>query len=86
MDPNSLLCPNCNSVLYWGLDEWGRTPWHLHCHKCAINIGVQNPKKAIELIQKYHQPKTYIEYYSNDIQVLFENNKQIIFKETTNAE
>ena len=31
---NDLICPNCNSALYWGLDEWGRTPWHLHCPKC----------------------------------------------------
>lgn len=83
---NNLRCPNCNSVLYWGFDEWGRTPWHLHCRKCVINIGTQKPEKAIELIQKYHQPKTYIEYYNNDIQVLFENNKQIILKETENAE
>ena len=70
MDPNFLLCPNCNSLLYWGLDGHGRTPWHLHCLKCNINIGAQNPEKAIELIQKYHKPKTYIEYYNNDIQVL----------------
>lgn len=83
---NDLICPNCNSLLYWGFDEWGRTPWHLHCRKCNINIGVNKQNKAIELIQKYHQPKTYIEYYNNDIQVLFENNKQIIFKEIKNAE
>jgi len=83
---NDLICPNCNSALYWGLDEWGRTPWHLHCPKCNINIGVNKRNKAIELIQKYHQPDTYIEYYNNEIQILFENNKRIIYKEIKNAE
>ena len=45
---NDLICPNCNSVLYWCLDEWGRTPWHLHCDKCNINIGATKRNKAIE--------------------------------------
>lgn len=80
------LCPNCNSALYWALDGFGRTPWHLHCDNCNINIGVNKPNKAIKLIQKYHKPNTYIEYYNHDIQILFEENKQVIFKETENAE
>ena len=86
MEINTLICPNCNSMLYWNLDEWGRTPWHLHCDKCFINIGVTKKNKAIELIQKYHQPKTYIEYYDNEIQILFKNNKAVIVKEKENAE
>ncbi len=77
---SNLICPSCNSLLYWCFDEWGRTPWHLHCNKCSINIGMDNRNKAIELIQKYHKPKTYIEYYNNNIQILFENNKTIINK------
>lgn len=81
---NDLICPNCNSPLYWCLDEWGRTPWHLHCNKCSINIGVDKHNKAIELIQKYHKPNTWIEYYNNEIKILFENNKQIIFNEKGN--
>lgn len=83
---NDLICPNCNSLLYWCFDEWSRTPWHLHCDKCYINIGVNKQNKAIELIQKYHRPNTWIEYYNNEIQILFENNKRIVFKEIKNAE
>ncbi len=79
---NDLICPSCNSPLYWSLDGYGRTPWHLHCDKCSINIGVNKQEKAIELIQKYNKPNTYIEYHNNDIQVLYENNERIIFKET----
>lgn len=78
---SDLICPNCNSLLYWCLDSWGRTPWHLHCDNCSINIGMDDRNKTIELIQKYHKPKTYIEYYNNNIQILFENNKAIINKE-----
>jgi len=61
---NKMICPNCNKEMYWGLDEFGHTPWHLHCENCDINIGVNKPSKAIELIKKYHKPHTYIEYSS----------------------
>ena len=67
---DKLLCPNCNSELYFNLDSWGRTPWHLHCGNCHINIGCTSQLKAIELIQIYHQPYTYIEYYNNKIQFI----------------
>lgn len=73
MCSNSLICPNCNSPLYWCLDGFGRTPWHLHCGKCAINIGVNKQNKAIELIKEHHKQGTYIEYYDNDIQILIED-------------
>ena len=78
---NDLICPKCKNPLYFNLDEWGRTPWHLHCDNCHINIGVNKPKKAIELIQKYNKKDTYLEYYDNNIQVLFEEGKRKIFKE-----
>ena len=65
---NDSLCPECKQPLYFCLDEWGRTPWHLHCDNCNINIGVNKPEKAIE-------------YYNNDIQILFEEEKRKIFKE-----
>ena len=79
---NELLCPRCKkNILYFGLDEWWRIPWHLHCDNCHINIGVTKPKKAIELIQKYNKKNTYLEYYDNDIQILFEEGKEKIFKE-----
>jgi len=78
IDKNKLICPACGSELFFALDEWGRTPWHLHCQKCQINIGTNSMEKAIELIQEYHQPDTWIEYYDNKIQVLFEKGKYII--------
>lgn len=81
---NDIKCPNCNSLMYFNLDEWGYTPWHLHCDNCHINIGTNSMNKAIELVQIYHKPNTYIEYYHNDIQVLFENNKLIISNERRN--
>lgn len=67
---NKLLCPNCNNKLYFNMDSWGRTPWHLHCDNCHINIGCTSQPKAVELIQIYHQPHTYIEYYNNEIQFI----------------
>lgn len=78
---NDLICPKCKNPLYFNLDEWGRTPWHLHCYICKINIGTNRQQKAIELIQKYNKNNTYIEYYNNDIQVLWEEGKLKIFKE-----
>ena len=78
---NDLICPRCKKPLYFCLDEWGRTPWHLHCDNCHINIGTNNQKKAIELIQKYNKKDTYLEYYDNDIQVLWEEKNLKISKE-----
>lgn len=69
-----LLCPNCNTELYFNLDDYGRTPWHLHCKNCDINIGSTSQSKAVDLIQTYHKPHTYIEYYDNKIQYIEEIN------------
>lgn len=57
------ICPICHNEVYFYLDEWGRTPWHLYCDNCEINIGTTSKKKAVNLIQKYPFPKTWIEYY-----------------------
>ena len=67
---SKLLCPNCNTELYFCLDEYGKTPWHLHCGDCHINIGCTSQSKAVELIQIYYKPHTYIEYYNNKIQFI----------------
>ncbi len=75
-----IICPNCQNEMKFYLDEWGYTPWHLHCEVCNINIGTSNQKKAIDLIQKYHFPETWIEYYANEIQILCINGKYIINK------
>lgn len=82
---NNLICPKCKKLLYFNLDEWGRTPWHLHCDTCRINIGTDKRQKAIELIQIYNKKNTYLEYYDNNIQELWEDKKpKIINKEVVN--
>jgi len=74
----TIICPNCNNECYILLDEWGRTPWHIHCDFCHINIGVTSIKKGISLLEKYHQPNTYLEFYSNQIQLLVVNGEELI--------
>lgn len=64
-----IKCPNCNKEMYWNLDGFGYTPFHLHCDNCHINIGVNKPFKAIEILEKYHQPYTYIEYSSKGLEI-----------------
>ncbi len=64
----SVQCPNCKEELFFCLDEWGRTPFHLHCDKCCINIGATSTEVAMELI-KYCKPFTYIEFFDNRIQL-----------------
>lgn len=76
-----MKCPNCNTNIFFCLDEWGHTPWHLHCEKCHINIGSQSFQTCEELLQKYHQPNTYIEYYRNGIQWMYVNGEEIINNE-----
>ena len=64
---NNIKCPSCNSDCYFCYDEWGLTPWHLHCDTCRINIGTSTQKKAIELLQKYNKKDTYLEFYNDEI-------------------
>ena len=64
-------CPNCGNKVYFGLDEWGYTPIHLHCDNCNINIGATSFKECIELLKNYHKPKTHIEFYCGKIQHIF---------------
>jgi len=73
-----LYCPTCQEKVHFHLDEWGRTPWHLHCENCNINIGMNYLKKAEELLSKYHSLNTWIEYYDNAIQILNINGEYII--------
>lgn len=65
-------CPNCNSKYYFCLDEWGYTPYHLHCDTCHINIGANSRGKTEELLYEYHKKNTYIEYYGGEIKLLIE--------------
>ena len=36
-----IICPTCHNKMYITIDEWGCTPWHLHCDNCYINIGMK---------------------------------------------
>lgn len=67
-----IICPTCKNECYICLDEWGHTPFHLHCDICNINIGATSPNKCIELLMDHHKPYTRLEYYQGDIQMLFE--------------
>ena len=78
MQNNIILCPSCNTKCYFLLDEWGRTPYHLHCDTCQINIGVDVVDKAKELLQKYNKKNTCLEYYDNKIHYLREKGREII--------
>ena len=83
---NDVICPACNTKGFIALDEWGRTPWHIHCDNCDINIGATSIKKGVELLQIYHKPHTWIEFYNKEIQILYEDGKMIYNKEIKNAE
>lgn len=72
-----ILCPNCGEEMHFCFDEWGRTPFHLHCNKCDINIGATSTNKCIELLTDYHKPHTWLEYYQGDVKVLYEEGRKI---------
>lgn len=76
-----IKCPNCNNEIYWCLDEWGRTPVHLHCDKCSINIGATSMRKCVELFNEHHNKNTYIEFYFNKIQLWYEEGRLILCQE-----
>lgn len=63
-----MICPNCKEDIRICLDEWGYTPFHIHCFNCNINIGAPSIKKCIDLFREYHTPGIWIEYYKNQIQ------------------
>lgn len=75
-----ILCPNCKNKIYFCLDEWGYTPWHLHCKTCDINIGTTSQKKTVELLNEFHDLHTWIEFYNGTIQILNIDGKYLIFK------
>ena len=76
-----IKCPNCKSEIYNTFDAWGRTPFHLHCDECSINIGATSIDKCTELFKQYHKKGTYIEFYANQIQLWFEEGKLILDQE-----
>lgn len=78
MQNKVLYCPNCNKEMFICLDEWGRTPWHLHCDECKINIGIDKMPQLENVLQQYHKPHTYLEYYAGKPQLLIEGEKIII--------
>ena len=71
-------CPNCNSKYYFCFDEWGNTPYHLHCDTCKINIGATSEHKAEELLLEHHKRDTYLEFYNHAIHFLIEEGVEVI--------
>lgn len=59
------VCPICNSNIFCTYDEWGHTPYHIHCSKCGINVGGPSPDKANQefivlanSLKEYHYKKS----------------------------
>lgn len=71
-----IICPTCKNKCYICLDSYGRTPFHLHCNTCDINIGATSPDKCVELLKGHCKPNTYIEFYNNKINLLVEEGKR----------
>lgn len=71
-------CPNCNSKYYICFDEWGYTPYHLHCDICKINIGAPSKRRTELLLYEHHKRNTYIEYYGDEIKILIEEGEEKI--------
>ena len=78
MEFNQIECFNCEKQIYFCYDEFGCTPYHLHCAQCDINIGAPSPQKAVELFLLHHKPHTLIEFYSNKIILQIEEGRKII--------
>ena len=53
-----LICPTCHNEMYIALDEWGSTPWHLHCDNCHINIGMKNINDVEKYIERRVENET----------------------------
>lgn len=80
MENKKILCPCCNKEMTLSIDSWGKTPFHFHCSDCKINIGITYIPKIFNFLSNIKQ-NTWIEYYDNDIQVWYENEKMVINKE-----
>jgi len=70
----NIICPNCNNECYIALDGYGRTPYHIHCDNCHINIGTNNIENGISILENYHEKETYIEFYDNKVQYINKKN------------
>ena len=45
------------------------------------DLTVLSNDEMIELFKEYHKPNTMIEYYSNEIKLLFEEGKCVVYAE-----
>ena len=81
---NHYDCPLCRQKMFICYDEWGYTPWHIHCKKCNINIGFAYDKDIPYLLTQCKKPNTYIEYYRKQIQFMIEDGDVVIDNETAN--
>ena len=46
-----------------------------HCDECKITIGIDKMSQLENVLQQYHKPHTYLEYYSGKPQLLIEGGK-----------
>lgn len=71
-------CPVCGGQLAYAFDEWGHTPFHLHCLGYKIDIGAQATKDCLKLLQENHVEDTHIEYWNGKIQEHWDADKIIV--------
>ena len=80
-----IICPNCNKEMYWGLDGFGHTPWHLHCDNCHINIGMKQLKnvekhikeKIVATLEKLGRPALITEIQSANTELATYSNQKM---------
>lgn len=67
MTDQNIYCPICRNEMYIGLDEWGYTPFHLHCTKCDINIGMRKLSDIDKWIKYPLKKHIYIEDFPEEL-------------------
>lgn len=67
MTDQNIYCPICRNKMYINLDEWGHTPFHLHCTECDINIGMQQLSDTDKWIKYPLKKHMYIEDFPGEL-------------------
>lgn len=83
-----MKCPICGGTLYFNFDEWGHTPFHLHCEgeeTHSLNIGATSKDKCLELFDKYSAEyrDMAIEFWHNKIQYICLTSRRDEYEETS---
>lgn len=72
-------CPVCQNFITYHADEYGKTPFHIRCDNCNIDIGTcTGYEKAVKLLKDFACENLYLEHYNGKIQFLILNKKNII--------